>query len=32
MVARLTTAKMDMCNSVYERVVNGHRNDKLKGC
>ena len=26
------TAHMDFCNSVYERVVDGHRNSKLKGC
>ncbi len=26
------SAKMDFCNSVYERVVDGHRNAKLKGC
>lgn len=28
----LASAKMDFCNSVYERVVDGHRNSKLKGC
>jgi hypothetical protein len=26
------SAKMDFCNSVYERVVDGRRNAKLKGC
>ncbi|HEY3813049.1 MAG TPA: hypothetical protein VGL66_07465 [Caulobacteraceae bacterium] len=26
------TAHMDFCNSIYERVVDGHRNSKLKGC
>jgi hypothetical protein len=30
--AALITAKMDACNSVYERVVGGHRNSKLKDC
>jgi hypothetical protein len=26
------SARMDACNSIYERVVGGHRNPKLKGC